>query len=627
VNTVLVQAHELSGRCSVERPTMATLALTALGPFPITPDVPVRLVPEGDQELQTFYPETIGVQATSADLDPEVIGYTDHRREDSIDVLLWPRRSACPLTAPGTSYPGDGGGQALGFSAESGVALIAGEDATDGRAQSAFSFNVETGLVTEASAEHQLETTLAYATITPFEDGLLVAGGEDPVMDVDPADRVRSSAGYFYQPLTGAFDPNPIDLLWDRSRHAAVALQNGATLLVSGLARGGLVKQLQAVFPGTRQHSIVGLAALEVGRLEPTALLLDDGRILVGGGQFENGNPVGQVEWFSANASESRGSLPLPPRPNRAFFALPGGGALSVPGCVGAASSCAPWEGTFITPDLQAHPFAMPATTGCPIPERPLLVPGGVGGTPLLIASYPNAPTCVWRFNPWPGAAANGADPLSQPRFEPYSLELEPPPDARTRPLATGPSSFVWISQAEPGVHGVRLDARGAFTYEVDSLTAPDEVDRFRPKYLVPDRPLSVDAGEPRPYDSGALELRESDAGVVFWVTETRFGDVTMTFELDRAASGSDPREGPPVVVFGATPVGDASCPWPPPAGNALPDGELATVVLARRGATVTLSNGKGSSVRCAVPEGMTPIGFGLGALPIVVRGLTIERQ
>jgi len=631
VNTVAVQAHELA-RCGVE--TGGTyLTLTPLGPFPKSADASVPIAPKDERELTTFSPETVGIEAVSAPASLGVMGYSEHRREHGIDVLLWPSRS-CPLTTVGADYPGDGAGQALGFSAESGVALVAGEDAIDrGRAQSALGFNVETGLVTVPPAEQPLRIPLAYATVTPFEDGLLVAGGEDPVMDLDPADRERSSVGYFYQPATGAFDPEPIDLLWDRSRHAAIALANGATLLVSGLARGGLVRQLQAVYPGTRQHSIVGLAALEVGRLEPTALLLDDGGILVGGGQFENGDPVGQIEWFSADGSEALGSLTLPPRPNRVFFALPGGGALSVPGCTGTPSSCAPWEGTFITPitpitpDREALPFALPATTNCPIPERPLLVPGGGGGVPLLVD--PDRPTCVWRFNPWPGAAADGDDPVSRPRFQrDDSLRLEPPPDPRTRPLATGPSSFVWISAEEPGLFGVRLDTRGALSHETLSLTATDS-DPFRPKYLVPDRPLAFESDGLHPFDEvlKVLNLRSSDAAVTYWVTETRFADVRVSVELGSGSTGGDPREGPPIVLFGATPVGDDSCPWPSPEGSS-PDDDGVTVEVVRRGAKVTLSNGVGAQgTPCSVPEGSMPIGIRLGALPVTVRSLMIERE
>jgi hypothetical protein len=383
------------------------------------------------------------------------------------------------------------------------------------------------------------------------------------------------------------------------------------------------VRQLEAVYPESRQYSIVGLEALDVGRLEPTALVLDDGRILVGGGSFENGDPVGQVEWFSADGTDRRGApAQLPQRPNRAFFALPGGGALSVPGCL-SGTSCSPWEGSILTPDNEIVPFELPESTSCPIPERPLLVPGG-GGVPLLIGVYDGAPPCVWRYNPWPADYTSESDPVAHPRFERFSIELDPPPDARVVPIATGSASFVYVASGEPGLVGVRVSSRGALSHELDSVTSYDSARPFRPERLVPDRPLATPDGEPRPFEN-VLTLRPSDASVIFWVADTRFEDATIDLDLAPASGGGDPRAGPPLLRFGSSAVGDGSCPWPSPDEDAQPE-QVVSVRSVRRGSSVTLENA-GRTKSCPVGPGSSAIGIGLGAVPTEVRSLTVQRD
>jgi hypothetical protein len=385
---------------------------------------------------------------------------------------------------------------------------------------------------------------------------------------------------------------------------------------------------------------------LETPRLDPVVLELDGGEVFVGGGRFQNGDPVGSVEWFSADASTAldRRSF-LPPRPHRAFVAMPGGGVLSVGGCDRRESvPCDTVDAWWITPEHALEPITIDRRErNCPLPERPLLTAGS-DGSPYLIAVGDVAdPACafaLYRFNPWPrehsaeasaclaNVTAPDCDVLDVgPRFELTNVRLTPPPDPRVPLLSLGPDNFLWVSREQPGtLSGVRMGNRGTLTRDALPLVAlTDELNRFRPLHLVPDRntltPLRRGEAPAVAFD-GTLTLHPPTTPVSVWVTDTRYADVTVT--LDLTPEGDEPVGPPPVILLGNTLLGaEPECAWPA-LGSASPSPLLAELI--RRGTDVELRLA-GHSRHCSVPAGSLALGFRAGSAATRVRSIAIVRE
>lgn len=587
--------------------------------------VPLR----GGGQALGFPAATEGVDAVATLGEQEFTGYAERRAGGPLDVLLWPTGEACPVYSTTDGYPGDGGGHALGYAPEHGLVLMVGEDADDARAQGALTVSVTTGEVTLQPASQSPPEPVAFATLTPFDGGLLLAGGENPTRNPDPRERERFDRAYLFDVETRTFASEPISLNWDRSHHAAVTLASGATVLVGGTSEGGLVRQLEAIFPGNPRSSLLGLAALATGRLDPVVLTLDDGRLFVGGGTGANGMPVGDIEWLDADAHLALDQRSLPALPNRAFIAMPRGGVLSVPGC-STEGACASWEASWVSHDYEVETIPIPVTARCPAPERPLLAPAG-SGTPLLVARYADGSACSWRFDPWPGDYRTTADALARPRFVRELLDLDPLPNPRISPIAVGADAFLWVTDAAPGgLGGLRLGNRGAWSRDLFSLLTRDETAPSRPLRLMPDRPVvppDVVAGDTPLYANGALSLRTADAAVTYWVPDTRYGDVTLTLSLERdpTSSDDDPRRAAPRVYFDATELGGAGAPWPEPADTLASDAP-AVVTVTRRAGTVTLASGGRRSDYAVIPGAMA-LGVRVGRTPVVLAGLAVERD
>jgi hypothetical protein len=611
VSEVSVRANELGGNCPVSGENL-TLSLTALGPFRAGPPQNVALYASGAP--LAFPPETQGVDALL--LQNGFRGYTERRTESGIDVLLWPER-ACALGDPANDgYPGPGGGQALGFSPELGAVLVAGEDDPSGQAQGGVVFDANTGVVEVLRPPAPtLKDTRAHATVTPVDGGFLIAGGEDPATG-DASDaafetRERWQSAYVYAPASGLLGDS-IELQRDRTRHAALPLSEGAALLAGGYTRNGLEPQLEAVYPTHPVSSVFGLSRLEVGRLDPVLVRLDDGRILVGGGSLAIGAPVGTVEWFSADAAQWLVKLLLTPLPNRTFVALPGGGALTVASCEtecgSDAEACAcprGLEASWITGDdpPRATPVELPETDACREAQAelvPLLVPGSDGAPWLIATSADTRPACLFRFNPWP-ADYGASTPGSAPRFEgPLEVPLDPPPDPRVTPLSLGPDSFVWVTAREPGgLHGARFGGRGVLSQDSPALGGV-----AAPAHLAPDRPVPVGDAAPPLYENSVLTLTTSSPTLTVWATDALYEDATVSLVIRAQGEGNRP----PTLHFGKTLLGSAApCSWPSlPASPAEGSVSLSAV---RRGGQVTLRAGS-ASANCEVGPGALAVGL-----------------
>ena len=172
--------------------------------------------------------------------------------------------------------------------------LVAGGDESDGAAAGSLVFESDTGSIDVPTPS--FPQARAFATVTPFGSGLLLAGGENPLNTDVVGEREARQKAAVYDPRTRDSTRDPIALELARTRHAAVVLESGETLLVGGGRPSGdgttvTVTPFELVSPETRRSRIDGLVGLADGRLEPTALRLDNGNVLVGGGYTPTGEP------------------------------------------------------------------------------------------------------------------------------------------------------------------------------------------------------------------------------------------------------------------------------------------------------------------------------------------------
>jgi hypothetical protein len=649
VETFAIRAHSLdASRCAVD--TNPDVTLQALGPFPVSNLATERLRFDTGQRTLAFPVEALGVDAVATDGESTWLGYTDRRTERGIDVLLWREGLGCELYGGGEpppdpgSYPGPNGGQAMGYSPETGVLLVAGSDSTRGAAGGSLFFESDTGrsgLIEKLT----FRQARAFATITPFGSQLLLAGGESPLDTDFVYDRVTLQSAAVYDAALGGFEADLMELEFARTRHAAVVMSGGETLLVGGGRTRGdgsmvLVTQFEVVSPETRRSTISGVVGLANGRLHPTALLLDNGNLLVGGGFDVNKQPVSSVEWFSSDGScalspstnECTSDPPnvrLTPRHHRAFVALPGGGALTVGGCEPATeqtdicrTACgenfgcpatAP-DASWIAPNGVVTPVEFERNEECDpfSPERVLLAPGSDGSPWLLAYDEDVNPSCraVYRFNPW------GENPtfewIETGRFDP-----SPWPDPQTPLTSLGPDAFVWLTEGDPPLLvGTRAGVRGPLSQYESSLLNALSDDPQRPVHLAPDRPPEA-APEPQALFRGSRLILEfpdqpNEPVVTVHVTDTSYDDVLVSIGF----SG----QGPPVLVLGSYEVGGRDCDWP--------DSPVSPLLVVRRGREVTTSDDRGRTVTCSnAPTGRVTVAARVGETSTTLTSLVVQRR
>ncbi len=557
--------------------------LEAFGDFGAGPDVAEALSAADAGRQLTFPDTTRQIRAGSVGGVERFIGVSTGPGGRDLPVLLWPEARACDLSSSST-YPASGGGQAVGLHPDRGMVLVAGGDAGPSSAVvGALTFDVRRGdsTLVNAAARDVLLEPRAFATATACGDGsFLVAGGEDPLLSsAAPAERDVSTTAEVFSIDQMRFSGDRIELRVPRTRHAAVVLPSGETLLVGGRDEdGGATTVLEAVSPETRVSSLGGLASLSRGRIAPIVVGLEDGRFLVVGGESSDGEPVGPIEWLSPDGSEHMAtSNAIPARYDTTATSLPGGSALIVTGCAPQSDGevCAPCErgcppddgfaAYWIDPEGEAR--RVPLDVDAP---RPRLVAAS-DGAPWLVTGSPDAP--VLRFNPW------------RARFDSASLRGVDAASATAPLLALDPGAFVWISEGPGGAHlqGLRSDTRRRFSRDVGLVVQTAITDAGWPLHLAPDR--APDApGAPR-YD-GRLVL---DEGPV-WLTDVDFADVSLSIET----TGT-----PPIVHLGKESYGDAAHPWP--------DGSGASYAVVRRGESITLWRPVADGNAAAAPANELP--------------------
>ncbi len=621
-----VRVHTLANCGLPPELARGNLELLALGDFAATNESAEILPLERRGAALKFPVATQAVEAHVGNSLTAFAGYAERRQNAGVDVLLWPERATCVVWQPdgAQGYPGPHGGQALGYAVASGVVLAAGgsdalvSDAIVG----ALSFDVATGELTsvDTSDDGVLREPRAFATVTQFGERLLVAGGEHPVFGVPDADIEPHATAEVFDPKLGRFSGEVIQLRNTRTRHAALTLEDGRTLLVGGRTRVGATSiaqyQLEIVDPKQKRASVADAIA---ARIEPRALRLTDGRIFVGGGTGLDGSltkPVAQWLTKQAHLEDTQASSSLAPRFDRAFVATAGGGVLAVGGCedrpaiseqdaakcAACGHGCVPLGDEYDAWWLDRDGVASEVDVDGISAPRPILLPGS-DGRPWLVAADARTPEKpqLFRFNPW----------AEKPTFEPVTVasEVRLPGPGMPEPLALGPDAFVWIddSEGQGQLMGLRLGTRNRYTQDLALVLLSDPVDPTRPEHLVPDHPLGDDTS----YD-GALTLR--DPAVTVFEADVDYADVTLRVHLRGAQL--------PRLLLGRTLLGAEDCPWPD-GGETGGDADLPT--LLRRGGQAELRF-HGGRRACQVEPGRLALGVRAGDGVTIITELDVQR-
>ena len=516
-----------------------------------------------------------------------------------INVLVWPGGETCRLSRnvePRTEVTLGVFGRHL---------MVAGGRLT-GQVPHTFVGDLSTGVVDKLP--FGLATRRSRATVTAFrgkqadEDPApaLVAGGEDPEtqMALGTAEVYVPAASSAAGDL-GDFERTRIDLAEARTKHGAVVLASGETLLVGGISQfGAPLASMEIIDPKTRRNRTNGVAILAVARSNPTVLRLASGEILVAGGLDRSNVPVPTIEWFAPDASRpSKRAVDLVTGQERAFVPLEAGGALAVVRpSTGVTDFKTVWvisaDGT-----LEAGLPIDPATL-----ERVRLFPGSDGAPVLWTGAR-------WlRWQPWFGA------------FQP--IADSPPRGPRTNAIASGDSGLaLWLDDRAEDNEGSVLDnqlhVRGyrfATRSRFGSVRNPLLVDSTFG--LAPDRLAGTAGRSIRFIEGKGLEL---GPGASAFVTDVTYADVTIDLDGGSAAAvvlrQEDGRE---------LEVGGAACPIAQTAAT--------SIRVDRRGKRVEVSLDGAPARVCPVELGETArVAIGVrgapGTGPSLARNLRISRR
>lgn len=625
------------------RPELARgkVELVALGDFtpsndsaevlPVQPD-------EGALGPLRFPVATRAVEARIAGPERVFFGYSERGSTLGLDVLLWPQLEACAIwPARGRAgYPGRGGGQALGYEPQAGLLLAAGgnDPLVSDSIVGALLFDARTGAARalDSSAGGALREPRAFATATGFGKLFLVAGGEQPVFGLPERDVEPLSTAEIFDPSLGRFTGETIQLRNSRTHHAAVTLDDGRTLLVGGRSkvnsRDLAQYQLETVDPLTRQARI---GDATTPRIEPRVLRLSDGRIFIGGGVGLDGAlslPV--AEWLSPEGKlQNKPRSPaIPPRFERAFVAMSGGGVLAVGGCEDrpagsaedaerCAASCSrgcPPLGGYDAWWLAADGAATQVSLDGISAPRPILLPGSDGSPWLVAANLETASEPrLFRFDPWAQRFVSARVPEG----------IRVPRPGTTAPVAIDTDTFVWIDdeRGHGELVGMRLSTRNRYVQDQGLVLLYDPEDPRRPQHLVPDRPL----GRAARY-AGALELfgaafraqlaePDFEPDVTIRVADADYADVTVKLRVKGDAL--------PLVVLGDALLGGPDCPWPEGSSSG---GDFDSLTVARKSTRAELRF-RGAARVCSVKPGRLTLGLRANSGASVVTQLDVLRE
>jgi hypothetical protein len=565
--TVAIAAHYVPACAPPAESAPEELELVALGDFDrsndsvaiLPSDASLRGVslPRGTlaAELNTLGE---GVYWGSGTLDPD----------NQLPILLWPRNRPCSLArfdSAGDRLEDAGNGAwLLGGSARLGALLVTHADRVS--PGGSMFIDLDRADAQTLDGGRQARDVRRGASLSELGDSLVLAGGIDVANG-----RVLGDAERF-DPDLGRFTGESIELALPRTHHAALGLSPGRSLLIGGESTSGQALGSVELLSTDSLGGVFEL--LRTPRVQPQAVLLGRGRILVGGGHVrgpdDTRRPIDTVEFLSTDLTDvvdAPFSL-APGALDRAFVALGSGAALAVGGCQtdSVSSDCLPCNGGCVSRDVwwidprgEPHPLEQ-LPTALAVPE-PRLVPGA-GGRPWLLADGR-----LGQFDPWLGRftlvdAGRGAVDLA----------------LIAQPLPIGPGLFAWL---EPGERGVELvgfyhSQRGPFTQDVAPLLVGSA------EGIVPHQPPTGDAGPGRLAYDAAAGLELSGSAAVVSVADTEYAAFTLDLSL---ASGP-----PPLIQLVATDgdedaaFGGFECPWPAldTRGQSTDGSEVASLVRLR---------------------------------------------
>lgn len=582
-------ATDAGGGDAAVVPAELSIELTALGDFEASTQTS-KIAPGDSRGLPLPFPGSTRAVSASAD---GFVGVGSALGGGNIDVLLWRSKQATQLwPAPQADFPKQVVGAAFGLDLQRRHVLVAGSSSDTADASRAFTLDLGTGAANEV-VDGMLPAR-AFATVSAFgPDSMLVAGGVDP----RAGDVPLASASVFHLKSARFDRAKLVTLAQPRTRHAAVLLASGETLLVGGAGpNGSALATLEAVSPEDQASRIAGLATLARPRIGPVALRLSDDRVFVGGGSDATG-PVGVLEWLSPDAHALvliQENLVLAPA--HAFAPMPGGSVLGVGVCVPkGVQSCLGEAAQKSVVWLRADGAADVLPPLAFSPASVALVAAG-DGAPWLHAK--TSATTEWkRFDPWTGR-------FDEPEERPA---LGPDADLPA-PLGVDAGAFVWLERGTPAVlAGFRHDVRGPYARDVAPLLLAGR------EHVSPNRLPSGVSKSGIEYSAAGLGLAGDDVLAV--VTDTTYADVDLELTLTSGPA--------PVVVLGTTRLGAAECAWPSP--EPAEAGEI--VQLRRRGTRVTLER-RGARRSCDVAGGRLGVGLSApGPEPSFVRALEIHRR
>jgi len=475
----------------------------------------------------------------------------------SVDMLLLPAAAACsPVTPVGFV-------DAMTFGSVSWATLLAsGPPSKTGFSHPSFAVDLTQGTVVQTA--HPMSVTRTAAAFAALGDGrAIVTGGLSVGVVQDTAEVFDAS--------DDDFEPNTFSMTTARAAHAAVTLGNGNVFLVGGISGQPVAPtELVTCDPDCRATES-STPPLAVPRIDPVALRLADGTVLVGGGFADASatQPVELVEFFSADASQplSGPAVSVAADAPNAFVALEGGGALYVNG---AASN----NVYFVTPNA-ALSIGTVAIAG-----DAKLFPRAGGGALL-----------------WNGAAWLAFDPWTA-SFSPVPNAPSTGPAVDSPYLAPDPGMRAWVNE-DGSVSLWRDDVRNAFSSD----------DAF----LVSDTSLLAPDNVPGPGFDPTLGLTLGTGESAF-VSDSRYLDVDVSV----ASSGPSP-----VIVVLRAPTGDIEvggkdCPFDPSA-------TISAVHVVRRGTTITLSTNGGAFSTCAAIDASARVAVGIRGSGTQSRALALH--
>jgi hypothetical protein len=551
------------------------IELRALGDFD-PGNATVVFVAEHDRERVLAIPEqTQAVELRTVGPEPHW-GVAAVADDAAIDVALWPAAQPCDLFSLNTTEDSPIEGASLGINGRWLLAIGLGD--REGRARGARLIDLGSG--NEQELDSNMTRARSFASLTAVEDGLLAAGGEDLEQGTvhDDAELFDVTAQRFQA------NASVIALRHARTRHAALALDASSVVLIGGAdGNGQPIRDLERVT--LSGAAATDLAELGAGRIEPTALRLSDGRIVVAGGYAVDASsqavPIGIVEWFNAQATRQVGTLNLEDAAlGRAFIATSWGGLLAAGGCDSDEQPVASvwWidaeQRATRLPDLPA------AAQSC----APLLAAATLG-SPLLFSNG-----ALWRFDPWSG------------EFVASEIALQSESRLAARVINVDAGLLLWMDGAneQTNLWALRHDTRNTFSSDVTPFLLTDE------SRLAPELP---DPNQVRYTENQELELTGT---VGVWITDTRYLD----FDLELMTVTDD--ASPPLILIGSNELGGNDCPWP----SATDEGVFR---LRRRGTQVTLIGSRERT--CSLAEdARVPVGFRANGGPVQLRRVSISR-